>query len=131
MYLMMRNSTLLLFLFLASTLSMFAQEVTGVVKDETGETLIGATVSLLNTNVGTITDFDGNFTIAAQNGTTLRVSYTGYDSEDVIVDGTNPLEIILSEGVNLDEVTVVGSRGKPRTSYDAPVPVDNIDARTL
>jgi len=127
----MRKSTILLLLFLGSSFSIFAQEVSGVVKDVSGETLIGATVSLLNSNVGTVTDFDGNFSIIADNGAILRVSYTGYNSKDVIVNGSAPLEIILEEGVNLDEITVVGSRGKPRTSYDAPVPVDNIDARTL
>ena len=127
----MRKAAILLVLFSSSALSIFAQKVTGIVISNEGETLIGATVSVLNSNAGTITDFDGSFTITALDGAILRVSYTGYNSKDVTVNGTTPLEIILEEGINLDEITVVGSRGKPRTAYDAPVPVDNIDARTL
>ncbi|MFK7983939.1 MAG: TonB-dependent receptor [Saprospiraceae bacterium] len=128
---MIQKLSTLAILLLSCTIGVFAQGISGVVKSSDNETIIGATVLVVGTSTGTITDIDGNFSIEANDGDVLRVSYTGYNSQDVAVSGTAPMEIILQEGVNLDEVTVVGSRGKARTAYSSPVPVDNIDARTL
>ena len=66
-----------------------ASTVTGQVLDENGEPMIGATVSVKGTSVGTATDFDGRFSISAAQGATLAVSYVGYGTHDVRVDGTN------------------------------------------
>ena len=63
--------------------------VTGQVLDENGEPLIGATVIVKGTNEGTATDFDGRFSIKAQQGATLTVSYVGYTTRDVRVDGNS------------------------------------------
>ena len=54
------------------------REVTGVVQTSTGEALPGATVIISGTNSATITDADGKFSITAQNGQTLRVTFIGY-----------------------------------------------------
>ena len=66
-----------------------ASTVTGQVLDENGDPMIGATVNVKGTNVGTATDFDGRFSISAAQGATLTVSYVGYTTSQVRVDGSN------------------------------------------
>ena len=87
-------------------------QVSGIVTDGTdGEPLIGVNISILNsTNLGTITDFNGEFTIEAGVGDTLLVSYVGYQAVKVgITDLSQPLTINLSEGAEfLEEVVVIG-----------------------
>ena len=63
--------------------------VTGQIIDENGESIIGATVIVKGTNVGTATDFDGRFSIKAPQGATLTVRCVGYSTRDVRVDGNN------------------------------------------
>ena len=97
------------------TISSFGQ-VKGLIYDkETKEPLIGASVAIKGTSKGTITEFDGSFSLEAQKGETLIFSYTGYNDQEVVVDDRETYEIYLGSGVDLNEITVVGSRGKPRT----------------
>jgi len=117
-------------LFVGCALSLSAQ-VTGVVTDASGEGLIGASVSVKGTTTGAITDLDGSYSVDANVGDVLVFSYIGYSSQEVTVADASPINVVLSEGVSLDAVTVIGTRGKPRTAFDAPVPVDNISAKTL
>ena len=81
--------------------------MTGQVVDENGDPMIGATVSVKGARVGTATDFDGRFSISAAQGATLTVSYVGYGSRDVQVDGMN-LTIVMepSAAHDLGEVVV-------------------------
>ena len=82
--------------------------VTGHVADLNGEPVIGATILEKGTSNGTITDVEGNFTMSAQQGVTLLISYIGYISQEVTVT-EQPLSIILMEDTkSLDEVVVVG-----------------------
>ena len=84
--------------------------VTGHVVDETGEDLIGASVAVKGTSNGSVTDFDGRFTIenAPSNGT-LVVSYIGFETQEVAINGQSHLEITLNEERSqLNEVVVVG-----------------------
>ena len=69
--------------------NMLAQNitVTGQVVDVTSEPIIGASVVVKGTTNGTITDFDGNFTLSVQKGETLHISYIGYVAQDVKVMG--------------------------------------------
>ena len=88
-----------------------AQNVVGTVVSATdNEPLIGASVKVEGTAVGTITDIDGNFKIAAQSGQTLEVSYLGFLTKKVKVPaGDGKLDISLKEdNHSLDEVVVVG-----------------------
>lgn len=81
-------------------------KVTGVVKDANGEPLIGATIMVKGTNRGTATDFDGNFSVNAPQGSTLVVSYIGSKPKEVKVTGSN-LDIVMDDGSKaLDEVVV-------------------------
>lgn len=79
-----------------------------VVSASDGETLIGATVRVQGTQTATITDLDGNFSIEAEDGQTLNISYIGYVEKNVKVTGNN-LKITLDEEANsLNDVVVIG-----------------------
>ena len=81
----------------------------GVVKDASGETIIGASVLVKGTAYGTVTDFDGNFILKdVKLGSVIQVSFVGYQTQEVKWDG-GPLNIVLKEDAqNLDEVVVIG-----------------------
>ena len=88
-----------------------AQDITvqGTVTDEAGETLIGATVQQKGTSNGTVTDFDGNFTLTVPSNAILSVSYIGYTPKEIAVNGQTNLTIVLSnDDQMLNEVVVIG-----------------------
>lgn len=99
----------LLFIFSVFSLSVMAQSaVTGSVIDVNQEPLIGVNVVEKGTTNGTITDFDGNFTIEVKEGAVLVFSYIGYLSQEVVA-GNKKLEItLLEDSEMLDELVVVG-----------------------
>lgn len=82
---------------------------TGVIKDTTGETVIGASVVIKGTTNGTITDFDGKFSLSGANkGDVIQISFVGYVTQEVVWDG-KPLNVILKDDTQtLEEVVVVG-----------------------
>ncbi len=86
------------------------KKYTGVILDDKGESIIGASISLKdNASIGTITDMDGNFSIEAPIGSTLLISYIGYIPEEVKLRDKTSLDIILKEDAQvLEEVVVVG-----------------------
>ena len=102
----LRMLGLILGLFLS--VGAFAQiEVKGHVKDATGEPIIGATVRVEGTQTATITDFDGNFVLKANQGDDITVSYIGYQPQTVKAAPT--VEIILQDDAAvLNEVVVIG-----------------------
>ena len=106
------HSVCIFFMFLLMLpLAAVAQEgmITGQVVDEKGESIIGATVQVKGTSNGTITDFDGNFSLKAKVGNTLVVSYVGYSTQDVKVTKQTGVRVVLKEDTEvLDEVVVVG-----------------------
>ncbi len=109
------------------------REVTGTVKDSEGMLLPGATVIVKGTNIGVQTDFDGNFRINVPQGQNiLVVNFLGFVTQEIDVTGKNSVNVTLKESAaQLDDVIIIGSRGKPRTSFDSPVPVDNIKTADL
>ncbi|MCO6480865.1 MAG: SusC/RagA family TonB-linked outer membrane protein [Phaeodactylibacter sp.] len=105
--------TKLLLLLAVLTLSNFAyaqRTITGTVTDaESGEPLIGANILVVGTSTGTITDFDGKYSLNAPEGaTTLEFSYTGYAAQRVEIGSQTTIDVALSAGEVLDEVVVVG-----------------------
>ena len=99
-------------LFSVLAVGAFAQSktVSGTVLDKTGESVIGASVVVKGTTNGTITDFDGKFTIqnVPDNGT-IQISFVGYKTVDVAVKGQSTIKVVLEEDTEtLDEVVVVG-----------------------
>lgn len=96
---------------MSSSLALAQSKVTGVVKDGTGEPIIGASVSVKGAQgVGAVTDIDGNFTLTVPSGKKqLLVSYIGFTPQTVDVTGKNTFEIVLKEdNQTLNEVVVVG-----------------------
>lgn len=83
--------------------------VSGSVLDEAGDPLIGATVQQKGTSNGTSTDIDGLFKLSVPDNATLVVSYVGYTTQSIAVDGRTEITITLKENAEvLDEVVVVG-----------------------
>jgi len=114
---------------------LFAQRmVNGVVTDAaTDETLTGVTVKVKGTKNGAVTDLDGKYQVELPEGAnTLIFSYTGRQNLELKVGATNLLNAQMEEGSSsINQVTVVGTRGKPRVSTDKATPVDAINAREL
>ena len=98
-----------LFLLCMIPLGMSAQTVKGTVNDETGEPIIGATVKVQGSSEGTITDFNGHFTIKASTNATLTISYVGYVTQQVKVGGKSSVSVTLVEdNTTLNDVVVIG-----------------------
>lgn len=103
--------------------------ITGNVKDNTGEPIIGASVMIAGTGNGTVTDFDGNFQMKANDGDELTISYIGFITQKVKVKGTAPINItLLEDNAELDEVVVVGTIMK---KSDLTGAVGSVDGKTL
>jgi TonB-linked SusC/RagA family outer membrane protein len=85
------------------------QTVTGTVLDEKGIPLPGVTVQVKNTNVGAITDFDGEFSIEATDDDILIFSFLGFKTTEILVDGNVNMDVTLMGDLGqLDEVVVIG-----------------------
>ena len=96
--------------------------VTGVVKDQNGELIIGANVVEKGTTNGTVTDVDGRFSINVAPGATLLISYIGYKSLEIEVDNRQAYDIVLSEDSEaLDEVIVIGYGTTKRKDFTGSV----------
>lgn len=105
-----RNKLLLLWLAgMLFSVQAFAQSITvnGVVKDKTGETVIGASVVVKGTTTGTITDFDGNFTLNAQKGDIIVISFIGYKTQELPA-AANMNVVMEDDSQMLEDVVVIG-----------------------
>ena len=117
----------------AVTVAIQDREVTGMVVGPDGNPLPGANVIVKGTSVGAQTDFDGNFTVQVPEGSKfLVISYVGFEEKEVNVKGKSNVTVQLKpDAGQLDAVVVIGTRGKPRTSFDSPVAVDNFKTSEL
>ncbi len=114
----------------AAAASAQPKKVTGKVVDANGEPVIGATIKEQGTANGTITDFDGNFTLDVADNAMLEVSYIGYKSQELQAVAGRTLSVTLREDTEvLDEVVVVGygvQKKKLLTGATVNVSGDNI-----
>lgn len=93
------------------------KQVSGVVTDGTGETVIGASVLEKGTTNGTITDLDGKFILTVNENAVLQISYVGYTTQEVPVKGKTSFNITLKEDSEmLEEVVVVGYGAQKKES---------------
>lgn len=84
-------------------------QLTGTVTDATGESVIGASVLEKGTTNGLITDIDGNFSLNVSPNATIIISYVGYTTQEIPLNGRKTLKVILKEDTEmLDEVVVIG-----------------------
>ena len=126
----MKKHALLLFIMLFVFGIAGAQNVVnGTVTDESGTPLIGADVLIKDTNMGTVTDLDGTFSLEVPEGNnTLVVSYVGYSTVEVNVDGVSSVEITLREGELIEEIVVVAYGTQKKDQITGSVTVVKSDA---
>lgn len=85
------------------------QKITGTIFDTNGDPIIGANIIEKGTTNGTITDIDGKFELTVSSNAVLQITYIGFNSQDIVVNGKSNLTITLAEDTEtLDEVVVVG-----------------------
>ncbi|CAM1362893.1 TonB-dependent receptor [Tenacibaculum xiamenense] len=126
------KKTLTLLFSIAITCASWAQtQVSGVVKDANNEVLPGANVLEKGTQNGATTDFDGKFQLTVQEGAILVISYSGFETQEIAVDGRKTFTITLQEGLQLEEVVVTGSRTPARSNTSSPLPVDIVGVKEL
>ncbi len=124
------KSRLCLLVFILCSVGLSAQQVSGTIKDDKGEPLVGAAVLVKGTTNGTLTDVNGAFTINnVPKGSTLIVSFVGYANQEVNADGSN-LSIALKASDALDEVVVTGVFD-PRTRMQASVAISTLSSVQL
>ena len=106
------------------------QEVNGTVVDENDQPLAGVSVAIKGTNRGTITDFDGKYSLEASLGQTLVFTFVGYDAREVEID-QKEINVTMVSGMALSEVVLVGSRNRSRTVVESTVPIDVLDVKEM
>ena len=125
----MKSLLMSICLLLVSTVS-FAQveEASGNVTDNSGEPVIGATVTVVGGqgNAGTVTDIDGNFTVQVQSGSKLSISFMGYKTQ--VVKAAKGLRIVLEEDAKLlNEVVVTGYTTQRKADLTGAISVVSVD----
>jgi iron complex outermembrane receptor protein len=129
----MRLLFLLFFLMTASVSWGQSVIITGSVTDAAdGAPLVGVSVLAKNANKGVSTDANGRFQILANTDDILVVSYVGYNTRSVNVNGKTSIDIRLEAAASsLNQIVIVGTRGAGRVKTETPVPVDVVDVKQL
>lgn len=114
--------------------SLFAQKevtVSGTVKDEKGETLIGVNVVVKNQpGFGVVTDIDGNYKIKTGSNEVLIFSFVGYDKQEIPISGRSKIDVVMKPAAtSLDEVTVVGAGVQRKVSVLGAI--TSVDVKTM
>ncbi len=106
--------------------------VKGRIIDTNQEPVIGASVYVIAKETGAISDADGYFTVDVEIGDELRVSFIGYETQNVTIETLEPFQIVLLQSiVSMDDVIILGSRATPRTQLETAVPVDVIGPQQI
>lgn len=88
---------------------MAQRTVSGTVTDETGEPLIAAQVEVKGTTIGTSTELDGTYSLVVPEGSNvLTITYVGFNDREITLGASNIVDVVLAEGVQLDELVVTG-----------------------
>lgn len=102
--------------------------IQGTVVDANGEAIIGASVQVKGTTIGTITDFDGNFTLNVAENAVLKISYIGFITQDIAVKDKTDFKITLKEdNKTLEEVVVVGYTTQRKADLSGAVSSVKVD----
>ena len=106
-------------------------DISGTIQDESGTPIPGVNIIVKNTTKGSVSDFDGNFTVAGVDiGSTLTFSYIGYVSQELVVKNNSKLTITLAEDIaKLDEVVVIGYGAQKKKDVTGAVSI--ISSETL
>jgi len=122
---------LCLLLFVLGTATVSAQtNISGTLLDTDGFPLVGATIIAKGTTTGTVADPDGNYSLSVPEGVTdLVISYTGYETLTIVIGSRSVIDIVLSEGVSLDQIVVTGYTAQSKR--DITGAVATVDAEDL
>jgi iron complex outermembrane receptor protein len=127
----MKKLKLLLIAILCTSATWSQSQISGTIVDSNNQPLPGANIIEKGTSNGANSDFNGAFKLTVKDGATLIISFSGFETQEVLVNGKTKFTITLKEGLQLDEVVITGNRIKPRTILDSPVPIDNINVKDL
>ncbi len=128
----MKKLSLIALLLTMYFLAYSQKKITGNVTDESHEPLIGATVQVKGTSIGTVTDLEGNYILKIpENAQTLVISFIGYGSQEASIDGRDVVDVMLSSGELLSEIIVLGSRSAGRTKLETTAPVDVLNINEI
>jgi len=129
----MKKACILLFLFVLPTVFAVAQQtITGVVRDETGEPLIGVTVQVQGTTTGVITDFDGRYSISAPENATLTFAFMGMNPQDHrVTASTSVLNVTLQSDARMLDEVVVSAMGIARERQRLNFSVQSVSSDVL
>lgn len=125
---------LLTLLLMMASVSLLAQtSLSGVIKDVSDEPLIGASVLVKGTVVGTVSDYDGSYELTTSIAPpfTLVVSYVGYESQEKEVTESATLDFTLVEQSAVGSEVVVSASRKPEKIIESPVSIERMDASTI
>lgn len=120
-------------LLLCFGLSYSQTTISGSVNDDSGQPLPGANLIVANTSIGTVTDFDGRFTLNVNQSLpfTVQASMVGFETVSIIVTTNNQvLNFVLKEGTALDEVVISASR-TPERIFESPVTVERFGLKEI
>ena len=99
----------------SSVLTSEIKSIEGTITNELGEPLVGATVQVKGTGIGTTTDIDGRFSLTADEGDILVISYVGYNSQEVVVGGESTIQVqLISDATVLEDVVVIAYGAQKR-----------------
>ncbi|MEO7444743.1 MAG: TonB-dependent receptor [Ferruginibacter sp.] len=120
-------------LLLVSVSASSQNKVSGVITTDNGDILPGATVILKGTSSSSVSNSKGQYSLTADQPFPwmIKVSYAGYLVKDYTITQAGTNNFRLSEANTLQSITLLGTRGKPRTEVNRPVPIDVIPAREL
>lgn len=112
-----------------------SKQVTGIIKDEKGEPIIGANVTEKGTTNGVTSDLNGNFSLNVSENSELVIGYIGYNSQKISVAGKNFFTVKMEEkSQTLDEVVVVGYGSQKKVNLSgavATISADKLEARPI
>ena len=127
------KTILKLFTMLFCVVSFAQTTVKGKISDNTGLPLPGANIVVVGTSSGTVTDFDGNYTLSVNQEPpfSIRISYTGFESQTIEVTANNQtIDVAMAEGNELDEVIISASR-TPERIFESPVTVERFGLKEI
>ncbi|WP_343328555.1 TonB-dependent receptor [Polaribacter staleyi] len=119
-----KRSILLLLFAIYAIPQFYAQNINvkGIIKDEKGITIPTANILVKGTTIGTLSDFDGNFTIEADTNATLVISFLGYKTQEIPINGRTSITVILAEDTSaLDEIVIVGYGSQKKASITGSI----------
>lgn len=123
-YIIKENNQIVLFApgYVSSSTQQNTRKITGIIKDQSGEPVIGANIVEKGTTNGTITDIDGEYSLEVGSNSILVVSYIGYITQEIPVGKNNTLDVLLREDTEtLDEVVVIGYGTTKRKDFTGSV----------